>query len=193
MSAAVADDTRTRILQVTLELFSAQGSEGTTLQQIADRLGVTKAALYYHFKSKDDLAGALINPALSDFDVLLDEHESGPNTPARRRMFLDAYLDYLLEHRALIVYISRDLAILSHPIIADRAESRQTRLQTLLGGEDLDFAGQVRVAMAFGGMQAAIVQHPDASDHDLRQALGDAATTLLRARRRNNATVASAA
>ena len=45
--------TRERIKQVALELFTEQGYEGTSLREIAERLGVTKAALYYHFKSKD--------------------------------------------------------------------------------------------------------------------------------------------
>jgi AcrR family transcriptional regulator len=48
-------DTRARIQQVALELFAAQGYERTSLREVAERLGVTKAALYYHFKSKEDI------------------------------------------------------------------------------------------------------------------------------------------
>src|ERR1700689_4807307 len=47
--------TRERILDVALELFSEQGYEQTSLREIADRLGVTKAALYYHFERKEDI------------------------------------------------------------------------------------------------------------------------------------------
>ncbi len=46
---------RERILDVALELFTEQGYEKTSLREIADRLGVTKAALYYHFPSKGDI------------------------------------------------------------------------------------------------------------------------------------------
>ena len=70
--------TRARILDVALELFSEHGFEGTTLQQIADRLGLTKAALYYHFRSKDDLVRALVAPAITDLDKLLDAYEREP-------------------------------------------------------------------------------------------------------------------
>ena len=125
-------DTPTRILAAALELFSEHGFEGTTLQQIADRLEVTKAALYYHFKSKDELLSALIAPALLDLDLLLEEHEAGKDTPARRRAFLSAYIDHLLRHRALVVYISRDLAVLSRPVIAEHAQQRQCRREALL-------------------------------------------------------------
>jgi AcrR family transcriptional regulator len=48
-------DTRARIQQVALELFAEQGYERTSLREIAERLGVTKAALYYHFRSKEDI------------------------------------------------------------------------------------------------------------------------------------------
>ena len=42
--------TRQRIQAVALELFTEQGYEKTSLREIAERLNVTKAALYYHFK-----------------------------------------------------------------------------------------------------------------------------------------------
>ena len=52
-------NTRERILDVALDLFTEQGFDGTSLRQIAEQLGVTKAALYYHFTSKDDILLAL--------------------------------------------------------------------------------------------------------------------------------------
>ena len=50
--SAPRTDTRSRVQEVALELFAEQGYEKTSLREIAERLGVTKAALYYHFKSK---------------------------------------------------------------------------------------------------------------------------------------------
>lgn len=184
--ATTAEATSTRILDAALALFTEHGFEGTTLQQIADRLGVTKAALYYYFKSKDDLLDALIAPTISDLDMVLNEHESAADTPARRRQFMRAYLDYLLRHRRVIAYIARDLATLAHPAIATGNRERRARLEAMLLGDALDFHQQVRVAMAFGGIQAVIAQYPDADTDELRAALLDAAGSLLRplARRR---------
>src|SRR4051812_19739242 len=65
----MSGDTRQRILTVANELFIEQGYEGTSLREIADRLDITKAALYYHFRSKDDILRVLLEP----FDTLLDE------------------------------------------------------------------------------------------------------------------------
>lgn len=59
----MAQDTRERILEVARELFTEQGYDGTSLREIADRLGFTKAALYYHFQGKDQIMLALLEPA----------------------------------------------------------------------------------------------------------------------------------
>jgi len=48
----MTEDTRQRILDVASELFVERGYDATSLREIAERLGVTKAALYYHFASK---------------------------------------------------------------------------------------------------------------------------------------------
>jgi AcrR family transcriptional regulator len=69
MSGDTRTDTRTRILDVARELFIEQGYEGTSLREISDRLGITKAALYYHFRSKEEILETLLAP----FDTLLDE------------------------------------------------------------------------------------------------------------------------
>ncbi|HEY1778643.1 MAG TPA: helix-turn-helix domain-containing protein [Solirubrobacteraceae bacterium] len=178
-----AVDTRSRILDAALEVFSEHGFEGSTLQQVADLLGVTKAALYYHFPSKDDILVALVTPAMADLDALLDSHAGTRDTPARRREFLAGYLDYLLAHRRLMAYISRDLATLAHPAITASRAERRARMEAMLAGDDLDFADQIRVAMAFGGLQSAIAQNPDAETAALREALLAATATLLRPRR----------
>jgi len=56
--------TRDRILDVAMGLFIEQGYEATSLREIAEPLGFTKAALYYHFTSKQDILRALMEPAI---------------------------------------------------------------------------------------------------------------------------------
>jgi AcrR family transcriptional regulator len=176
-------DTRTRILDAALDVFSEHGFDGSSLQQIADRLGLTKAALYYHFRSKDELLEALVSPAITGLNEVLAAYSEEPDTPARRREFMEHYLDYFLKQRRLIAYISRDLATLAHPAISSGNEDRRCRVEEMLAGADLDFNDQVRVTMAFGGVQAAIAQYPDADEAELREALLDAASVLLKPRR----------
>src|SRR5688572_31232107 len=65
-------DTRQRIQDVALELFASQGYEKTSLREIAERLQVTKAALYYHFKTKEDILVSLFSDQIGTMDELLD-------------------------------------------------------------------------------------------------------------------------
>lgn len=62
--------TRERILDVAAQLFTEQGYDGTSLREIADRMGFTKAALYYHFPSKEVILQALLEPFLSIADEM---------------------------------------------------------------------------------------------------------------------------
>ena len=69
-------DTRERIQQVALELFAEQGYERTSLREIAERLGVTKAALYYHFKSKEDIVRSFTEDYFTRLDAVGCEMQS---------------------------------------------------------------------------------------------------------------------
>jgi AcrR family transcriptional regulator len=65
-------DTRSKIQEVALELFAEQGYEKTSLREIAERLGVTKAALYYHFRTKEDIIGSLFDDLLAQIDEIIE-------------------------------------------------------------------------------------------------------------------------
>lgn len=64
-------DTRERIQQVALDLFVEQGYEKTSLREIAERLDVTKAALYYHFRTKEDIVTSLLDDLAASMDEVL--------------------------------------------------------------------------------------------------------------------------
>ncbi len=70
------EDTRQRILAVSGELFVEQGYDATSLREIAERLGVTKAALYYHFSSKDQILRALLEPGNAIITELIGRLEA---------------------------------------------------------------------------------------------------------------------
>jgi AcrR family transcriptional regulator len=176
---------RARVLDAALELFSEHGFDGTTIQQIADRLGVTKAALYYHFESpKDEILAALIEPASKGLDALLDEFEGRPRTAWQRRRFAEAYIDLLLGQRRLIAYMASDLAVLAHPAVAAGHSGRHQRLEAILMKDALSFKERIRVTMALKGIAGTLAQNPDADAAVLREALLESAGVLLSARPR---------
>lgn len=69
-------DTRQRILDVALDLFGEQGYAGTSVADIAKRLGTTKAALYYHFTAKGEILEALVAEPMAGFRALADDAPS---------------------------------------------------------------------------------------------------------------------
>ncbi|MGK5551567.1 TetR/AcrR family transcriptional regulator [Actinomadura kijaniata] len=81
-------DTRERIRQTALELFLERGYDQTSLREIAERLGVTKAALYYHFKTKEELVASLGEGVDGNLAELVEWGRSQPRTPEVRRELL---------------------------------------------------------------------------------------------------------
>lgn len=84
-------DTREKIQDVALELFGEQGYDKTSLREIAERLGVTKAALYYHFKTKEEIITSLLHAAGERLDEVAAWITQLEPTPANRRALLTRY------------------------------------------------------------------------------------------------------
>lgn len=84
-------DTRQRIQDVALELFAEQGYEKTSLREIAERLDVTKAALYYHFKTKEDILIGLFQDLRRPIDELIEWADAQPRTLDTKREILRRY------------------------------------------------------------------------------------------------------
>src|SRR3984957_10615769 len=105
-------DTRQRILDVALDLFIEQGFDGTSLRQIAEQLGVTKAALYYHFESKDDILMAL-HMRLHEFGrVALLRMGEEPVTMELWGELLDEIVGQMLAQRKIFLMHERNQAAL---------------------------------------------------------------------------------
>ncbi|MEV0594921.1 TetR/AcrR family transcriptional regulator [Nonomuraea cavernae] len=112
------EDTRTRIQEIALRLFTEQGYEATSLREIAEELGVTKAALYYHFKTKDDIVAGLADQRVAEIEELLAWFKEQPRTPEARRELLQRYAVQLKRTRFVEVnrFLERNqTAMRDHP------------------------------------------------------------------------------
>ena len=103
-------DTRSRVQKVALELFAEQGYETTSLREIAERLGVTKAALYYHFKSKEDIVHSFTDDSFAGLDQLLDWAKEQPRTDEARREILDRYVSIVLASSEVFRFLAQNRA-----------------------------------------------------------------------------------
>lgn len=82
-------DTREAIQHSALTRFTEHGYDGTSLREIADGLGITKAAVYYHFRSKDEILQSLLADAVSRLDGLIEWVRSQPSTRQTRLELLE--------------------------------------------------------------------------------------------------------
>ena len=176
MGAEEHGSTRERILAVALELFGARGYEGTSIRDIADRMGMTKAAVYYHFPAKESLLAELLGPATTRIAGVLAAH--GPATdPPRRRALVEALVDVVGDVGPQVVVLLSDPAVGPHLPALTAEGSLSTRVAAALLGplpDDPQEAtdARVRAACAIGclpaGVQAWRRDHPGATSLDRR-------------------------
>jgi len=107
-----AATTRERILDVALDLFARKGYAETSLREIATELGFSKAAIYYHFESKQDILVALHMRMHSLSDHLAPLLAAGDTSTDQWGRLIDVLISVGLENRKLIeVHIRNQEAI----------------------------------------------------------------------------------
>jgi AcrR family transcriptional regulator len=183
--AATAPSTRERILEIALDLFIEKGYDNTSLRDIAEALGYTKAAIYYHFPSKNDIFMALhlqLHELFSERLRLLATDESAT---------LEAWAALLQDSAASIVANQKLLALhernrTSFEIIhskdhLDDHEDLDDRLRALASDPTRPLRDRVRVVCAVGALMGSVMLIGTAlTDVDgsavaaeLRSAIGD--------------------
>jgi len=150
-------DTRQRILDTALDLFIEQGFDKTSLREIAERVGVTKAALYYHFASKDEIFRTLLQPVLdlqAQTMALLEERPTLDEWSAG----LTALVDWVLPQRRLFELFEHNQnavravaeKMIEETDYADVHEAMHERVNAMLTDDTVSLADRVRMAGAVG-------------------------------------------
>lgn len=86
-------ETRAEAQRIALSLFSTQGYEATSMQQIADELGIRKASLYYHFEGKEDIVRSLLEGRGAEARALADWVRAEPWSPDLARRTVLRWID----------------------------------------------------------------------------------------------------
>ena len=163
LDVPVVEDTRARILRVAVRLFTENGFAATTTRELSEELGFTKAALYYHFRTKDDLLEALVTPAFAGLKELLDAVSPQP-TPAQRRTLLAGYVDLTVSRADLVHAFASDPSMARRPILRGSWTMFQQLTALLSGQAQPDAATRTRVRFALGGIHAALRNLDSADD-----------------------------
>lgn len=104
-----ATDARDRILAAATRRFVTSGYHGISMREIADDVGVSKAALYYHFRDKEALFLAILDEAVERMGTLLDECARETTTRDRLRRLLRGLFAWCPEERAVIRLASQEI------------------------------------------------------------------------------------
>jgi AcrR family transcriptional regulator len=167
-------------MEAALALFAEHGVSGTSLQMIADALGVTKAAVYHQFPTKDEIVLAVIRPALDQLGALVGEADTAPTRAAGREIVLAGMIDLVIEHRRLAAILLVDPTVARllkekvRPAVVDGIDHH-------LGGPDPSPETRVAVAMVVASvMNLGVDPHlQDLDDETLRENLLICARRLL--------------
>ena len=153
-----------RILDAALTLIADHGVGGTSLQMIADAVGVTKAAVYHQFKTKEEIVIALTERELGRLDDALEAAEAEQSRPRAREVLLTRVIDMAVERRQAAATLQFDPVIIR--LLAEHEPFQQflTRLYGVLLG-DADDEARVPAAMLAGAIGTAVM-HPLVADVD---------------------------
>ncbi|MDG4793792.1 TetR/AcrR family transcriptional regulator [Micromonospora sp. WMMD1082] len=175
--------TRERIKAVALELFTEQGYEATSLREVAERLGVTKAALYYHFKSKDEIVTSVVSDRLDRMDALIDWAESQPASLATRRAVIERYADTMFsgDEPSVMRFFEQNQTALKSLSAGREMRGRMFRLAAVLCQGDDSPAAQLRAALALFAVHSSwfAVRTPDITDAERKRVALEVANDLL--------------
>jgi AcrR family transcriptional regulator len=157
MSTTRGEATRERILDVALELFTGQGYDKTSLRDIAERLGITKAALYYYFERKEEILLELHlrlheigDEAFGELDALRDEQARADAMPG----LVDSFIGRIAENRSLLLLHVRNPGALDSLATNERHlaanEDILEKFRRLLSSPEIALEQRVRLACAIG-------------------------------------------
>lgn len=174
-------DTRRRIQQVALELFAEQGYEKTSLREIAERLEVTKAALYYHFKTKEDILSSIAEDLARPMRELIAWAEAEPPTLEMRQELLRRYSDILWNSADLFRFIQENQATVRELTVGETFRTCMKSLGELLKDPGMPMAAQVRSVTALFSMHAGmfVTQNVEGDPEEKRAAILEVALDLL--------------
>lgn len=150
---------QTRILKAALDLFVEHGVSGTSLQMIADAVGVTKAAVYRQFKTKEEIIIGVAEMQLARFEDVLEAAEAQANRSRARELLLNQVIDLTVEQRRMAGILQSDPVIGRLLAEHEPFQIYLERLYSALSGDDTTPESLVEAAMSWGAIAGAIT-HP---------------------------------
>jgi AcrR family transcriptional regulator len=159
LAMPAAAGTRATILAAAKQLFDERGYDATSLRQIAEVVGTTKAAVYYHFPAKEQMLLELTRPMLDGLaDLVAQYRDGGAPEPIE---VLEAYLDLFIDNLEIVGLLAREPATQNHPDVGRRLRMLVEAVAGHIAGDDPSPESRTRAACALGAIHAVSGLMPD--------------------------------
>ncbi|MDH6626560.1 AcrR family transcriptional regulator [Streptomyces sp. LBL] len=174
-------NTRQRIQDVALDLFADHGYEKTSLREIAEILDVTKAALYYHFKTKEEILVSIFEDRTRPILDLIEWGRQQPHTLETKQEIVRRYSEILAGATPLFRFMQENQAAVRELQIGETFKERMQGLREIIVDPDTALADQVRCVSAIFTLHAGMffLQDLDATTEEKRKAVLEVATDLV--------------
>ncbi len=150
-------DTRDSILRRARDLFARQGYRGTSIRQLTSGLGLTPAALYYHFTGKEDVLAGVLAPMERDGETIIARMADLEPTPAALREVLDRYFDLLARDIVVFRLVADDVDV-QQSAVGQRLRAQARDLFAWLTGASPEVTDRIRAAAAVGTIRLSLEQ-----------------------------------
>ncbi|WP_419855645.1 TetR/AcrR family transcriptional regulator [Candidatus Poriferisodalis sp.] len=150
-------DTHDSILRRARDLFARQGYRGTSIRQLTSGLGLTPAALYYHFTGKEDVLAGVLAPMERDGETIIARMAQLEPTPKALREVLDRYFDLLARDIVAFRLVADDVDV-QQSAVGQRLRAQARDLFAWLTGPSPEVEDRIRAAAAVGTIRLSLEQ-----------------------------------
>ena len=155
--AAEGQNARSRIQDVALQLFIDEGYDKTSLREIAEKLGVTKAALYYHFPTKEAIVASLTEDRVVAVAKILEWAKEQPRSEETRQELIRRYAATMRGPRAaqIIRFFERNQATVKDLGSGEQMRKQMVEVMDLLSTKSDPYDVQLRRSIAIFAIHAS--------------------------------------
>ena len=179
--AEQARRTRQTVLDTARRLFSVHGYAATSLQDIADAMGVGKANVYYYFRTKESLMTELLAERIRELEALVGEAEQLADPAERAERLIEGFVEQvLIAHRSLAPVNFADPVIRALPEVGQKLDALTRRAATALFGPRPTPGQHAHLAMVLD-LKPALRELTALPDEEVRATLAGICRALLAA------------
>ena len=146
--------TKEKILDAALTLFAENGYDGTSVEQIANIVGIKAPSLYKHYKGKEDILNALIDSAETRYEEMFGSEKNIGRVPQSREEFIKVTMER-------ISFTMRDPIIRKTRMLLVQEQFRNERISEVTTRHQLDGIQGMFAKIIKGMMDVGIVKNDD--------------------------------